>query len=148
MNIATLAPVARVTRRLAATPEQVFDAWTDPQKFRHWMAPGDTHVSSARADLRVGGAFEVVMSNSTKDLPHHGVYLAIDRPHRVVFTWESHATGPEPSVVTLELKAVEGGTELTLTHEKLPADQIKGHTWGWTGIADNIETWLQAGAPS
>ena len=34
MSSATLAPMARLTPRLPGTPEQVFDAWTDPRQFR------------------------------------------------------------------------------------------------------------------
>ena len=142
----TFSPAARITRRLPGTPEQIFDAWTDPRQFRVWMAPGGMVVSHATADLKVGGAYELVMRGDSGEIPHHGVYREIDRPRRLVFTWQSPFTGPEPSVVTIELKPTFGGTDLTLTHEKLPADQVEAHQRGWNSVGEKLEAWLGAGA--
>jgi hypothetical protein len=54
---------ARVSRRLSAPAERVFDAWLDPEAIRTWMAsalrgvdlPGD--VARVAVDPRVGGRF-------------------------------------------------------------------------------------------
>lgn len=147
MTAETLAPVVRLTRRLPGTPEQVFDAWTDPAKFRHWMAPGTLVVARAEADLRVGGRFELVMQGAQGDYPHHGTYRELDRPRRIVFTWISPATGSLPSVVTIELAPTFGGTDLTLTHEQLAPDRVADHRRGWDGIGDKLDAWLRDGMP-
>jgi len=41
MNRASIAdsPTAKVTRFLDASPEEVFDAWTNPDQARRWMCP-------------------------------------------------------------------------------------------------------------
>jgi len=45
-----------VTRRLAASPERVFESWVDPALLRRWLAP------NAEADARVGGRFRFEVS--------------------------------------------------------------------------------------
>ena len=45
-----------VQRRFAATPEQVFDAWTLPEVLTEWWSAGPSHRAGiAEVDLRVGG---------------------------------------------------------------------------------------------
>lgn len=58
-------------------------------------------VPSATVDPVEGGPFEIIMKVREKELPHSGVYETIDRPRRLVFTWESpHSI--DGSTVTLE----------------------------------------------
>lgn len=46
-------------------------------------------------------------------------------------------------MITVEFVAVEGGTEVALTHEGHPdADAVRSHTEGWTGVLANLEATL------
>jgi uncharacterized protein YndB with AHSA1/START domain len=141
----TGAPVVRLTRRLKATPEEVFDAWLDPESLKQWMRPGDITVPIAEVDARVGGRYRIVMRGSEADYDHEGEYREIDRPHRLAFTWISPATGGKPSLVTVELTPQGDETELVLTHAMLPNEDIAGkHRMGWTAaleeLADHVAT--------
>ena len=44
-----------LTRDFDATPEQVWQAWTDPQQLRQWHAQKPIEVTICEVDLRVGG---------------------------------------------------------------------------------------------
>lgn len=122
----------RIVRILPAPPEAVFDAWLDPEAIRVWMCPGDIFESVAEVEPRVGGRFRIVMRSPGRDDPHTGVYLEIDRPRRLVFTWSSAGTSHRDTVVTLELRPHgESGCELTLVHSDLPPDAVEPHTIGW-----------------
>jgi uncharacterized protein YndB with AHSA1/START domain len=77
-------------------------------------------------------------------IEHTGEFLVIDRPRRLVFTWQSPYTGATPSLVTIELVQVDGGTELRLVHERLPADQAGAHGGGWGRILDRLAEVLAA----
>ena len=57
MNRASIAdsPTAKVTRFLDATPEEVFDAWTNPAQARRWMCPFGASVPDLTLEARVGG---------------------------------------------------------------------------------------------
>lgn len=53
-----------VTRVLEATPEQIWDAFTDPDQIYRFFGPEGTHVprESVVIDLRVGGEFKLSMT--------------------------------------------------------------------------------------
>jgi uncharacterized protein YndB with AHSA1/START domain len=94
--------------------------------------------AAAEVDLRVGGRFRVVMTGEGRELEHTGEYLEVDPPRRLVFTWRSPYTGEEPSVVTVTLRPRGEGTELALTHERLPADQVDPHAGGWGRMLERL----------
>ena len=133
----------RIGRRLPASPEEVFDAWTDADSLREWMCPGASHVSALEVDPRVGGRFRIVMSDEAGSTEHTGEYRELRRPERLAFTWISEHTLGRETLVTVVLRAVGDETELTLTHEQLPNDEARrGHELGWTGIVDKLAAYL------
>jgi uncharacterized protein YndB with AHSA1/START domain len=123
-----------VRRVIPASREEVFDAWLDAENMAEWMRPGDTFEAKVELDPRVGGKFHILMIHGRDDHDHWGEYLEIDRPSRLSFTWISKATSNLPTIVTIELRDVEGGTELTLTHRGLPDAKIDDHRNGWGAI--------------
>jgi uncharacterized protein YndB with AHSA1/START domain len=132
-----------VVRRVIPVPrEAVFAAWLDPASLRHWMRPGDVERATAEVDPRVGGKFRIVMHHGDRDDEHWGEYLAIEPPSRVSFTWVSAYTNLEPTVVTVELLEKDDGTEVVLTHRRLPRERIDAHSNGWAGILQKLEETL------
>jgi uncharacterized protein YndB with AHSA1/START domain len=45
----------RLTREIAASPEDIFDAWTDADSLAQWLVPIAGGSTRARVDARVGG---------------------------------------------------------------------------------------------
>lgn len=127
-----------IRRRIRAASEAVFAAWTDPESIRHWMCPGDTVTAEAQLDLRVGGAFRIVMKSQTRDVEHTGRYEVIDPPRRLVFTWMSTATDYQPTRVTVEIVDQGEECEVVLTHEQLPVKAVEAHRGGWGQIVDKL----------
>lgn len=135
MNAVSHVPTVTVRREIAASAEELFDAWLDPESLAVWMRPGDTMRSTIKVDARVGGAFEIVMHTPRGPIAHTGTYQAIERPRRLVFTWNSPYAHNIDSLVTVEFRPVRGVTEIVLTHERLPsAEAAAAHTGGWTDI--------------
>lgn len=133
-----------VSRTIQAPVERVFDAWLDPDMLVRFMTPGeDVTVPSATVDPVEGGAFEIIMKVGEKELPHSGVYETIDRPGRLVFTWESpHSI--DGSTVTVEFAPVDGGTEVTLTQVRFSSEDSRdGHEKGWTAILAALGSTLE-----
>jgi uncharacterized protein YndB with AHSA1/START domain len=130
----------RITRRIRATPEELFDAWTDADGMRTWMTPADAKDARAVLDVRVGGKFEIDMIGPRGTHEHRGEYLVVDRPKKLSFTWVSVHVANLPTVVTLEFKALsKEETELTLTHEGFPSVESRnGHLEGWGMIVDKL----------
>src|SRR4029077_8742144 len=135
----TSAPL-RIVRVLPASAEEVFDAWIDPESLAVWMAPGSVVRSVVEVDARVGGRFRIVMKGPDCDHEHTGEYLVLERPHRLVFTWISEATGGRTTTVSVDLRPRgHDAVELTLTHEGLPDEAAAAnHRSGWGGILEKL----------
>jgi uncharacterized protein YndB with AHSA1/START domain len=124
-----------VVRRFIPVPrERVFAAWLDPASLAQWMRPAKTTDATVDVDSRVGGKFRIVMIEGRERYEHTGEYLAIEPPARLSFTWISKATDLKPTVVTIDFLERDTGTELVLTHRRLPASEIESHRSGWTDI--------------
>jgi uncharacterized protein YndB with AHSA1/START domain len=141
MSAVAHVPTVRVSREIAAPAAVLFDAWLDPAKLSVFMRPGDTKLSDVKVDPRVGGAFEIVMHTANGAVPHTGAYQEITRPRRLVFTWNSPFAGSHGSLVTVEFNAKGQGTEIVITHERLPSEEmVTAHSGGWSSILDRIAT--------
>ena len=135
-----------VVRRLISVPrELVFAAWLDPVSLAQWMCPGSVTGATVEIDPRVGGQFRIVMHHAQGDEEHRGAYLVIEPPALLSFTWISAHTGQRSTVVTIELNEHGGGTELILTHRRLPSAEVDAHKRGWTDIARKLEATLTTG---
>jgi uncharacterized protein YndB with AHSA1/START domain len=112
------------------------------------MCPGDVTSATAEIDPRVGGRFRIVMAHGRGDTDHWGEYLEIEPPSRLSFTWISANTGNLPSIVTIDLHEKDGGTEVVLTHRRLPPGKVESHRKGWTDIVRKLgETLADEAAP-
>jgi uncharacterized protein YndB with AHSA1/START domain len=130
----------RLSRVIAASREQVFRAWTDPALLRQWFCPVDMSVALAEADLRVGGAYKVRMRKSSGELhTTYGVYREIIPNEKLVFTWGWEGPDRHETLVTIELRDKDNGTELVMIHERF-ADQASAdhHGQGWRSCFDNL----------
>lgn len=129
-----------VKKQMAASCEEVFDAWLDPMSLVEFMRPGQIQRVDAEVDARVGGKFRIDMVGMSDTTRHTGEYLVIDRPRVLKFTWISKHTDNRPSVVTIELTARGADNcEIVLTHTGLPNEtEVKNHTAGWTFIAGKL----------
>lgn len=77
----------RTSRVLPATPEEVFDAYTDAEKQKIWFSILDEEPSvvEIEVDLRVGGIQTAVWGPSRDELFREvQTFRVIDRPHRLV----------------------------------------------------------------
>ncbi len=141
------APIVQ-ERDLRASPEAVFRAWSDPARLSGWLCPAEgMRPASVELDFRVGGAFRIVMHGAERDYGQTGVYLEIDPPKRLVFTWVSDFV-PEAVAatrVTVSLEPAGSGTRLRLVHDELPdSDTYDGHAAGWSRILDLVTADLEA----
>jgi uncharacterized protein YndB with AHSA1/START domain len=129
----------RVTQRFAATAERVYDAFLDPDKAARFLFATPTgQVVRCDIDARVGGAFSIVDRRNGEDVAHNGTYVELDRPRRIVFTFLAEKYSNESSKVSIDIRPLHRGCELTLTHE-IPAafaafeDRTRS---GWTAILE------------
>lgn len=113
-----------VTHRFAAPPETVMDAWLEPNKVRAWFGAavqrmglaGD--VARIEIDPRVGGAFLFSDMRGGVEACHWGTYLELERPNRMVFTWNTDESDEDdPIRIELTLEPDGEGCVATLVTE-------------------------------
>ncbi len=134
-------PSLTIKRRFKAPPAKVYAAWTDPDKVKGWIGPGETKAKSVESDLRVGGHYRWVMvAPSGEEHDVRGVYREVVPNEKLVFTWAWKSTPERESLVTVLLKPDGDGTLLTLTHEQFfDEDARDRHQFGWNGALDKME---------
>ena len=139
----------RLSRRLPASPEVVFDAYTDAEQQKIWFAILDTEpgVVEIEVDLRVGGRQTAVWGPDRDHLFRETqTFLEIDRPHRLVT--ESVGSDPEGSTMTTRVEVTfedaEGGTLMTVVQSGFPTPELRDFfaTHAWVGAFDRIEAYL------
>lgn len=117
--------------RIGATPDEVFPYLTDASLMVRWM--GDW------ADLQPdrGGKFVVDING----VPIRGHYVAVEPPHRVVFTWGAAGNDtlpPGSTTVEITLRPDGGETVVELVHRGLPPEELARHRVGWGHFLDRL----------
>lgn len=143
MANAETADAVEVEVRIAASPETVFDFFTDPDRMTQWMG------RSAELDPRPGGGFRCEANEEAVAI---GEYVELDPPRRVVFSWgwdgEDSVTPPGSSRVEVLLAPDGDGTHLRLIHRDLPsAESAEKHGHGWRHYLDRLATRAAGGDP-
>jgi uncharacterized protein YndB with AHSA1/START domain len=130
-----------LTKLIRARRERVFEAWTNPELIKQWMGPGDITVPAAQVELKVGGRYRMEMDNAGKQLAVYGEYVEIVPNRKLVFTWGWEGPNRCETLVTVRFEDKDGGTEVTLLHERFAnADDMGRHEHGWTGSLAKLAT--------
>lgn len=135
--------VVRIERTFAASPEQVFDAWTSPEVMRRWFhCEPDWDTPEAEVDLRVGGKVRVVMRRPDGTRAGgQGEYTVIDRPHRLVMAWTFDDDRSNEQLIELSFSAeADGSTTVLMVNSRISTDERRdGQDQGWRGCLDELE---------
>jgi uncharacterized protein YndB with AHSA1/START domain len=134
-----------IQRTIAAPPEKVFAAWTDPGLLAQWWGPPGTHVTSVEIDLQINGRYRIGLQQPNHDIYFvNGTYQLIQPPEKLIFTWhwEQPSMDIGQSLVTIEIRRHGPHSNLTLTHAQLPQPARASHRQGWQGILHNLATFL------
>ena len=135
----------RVERTYDATPEEVFDAWTNPTVLERWGAPGpEWEAPLVEVDLREGGHYRLATRHRENGEVHTvvGQYKEIRRPDRLTYSWawENEPRSDTVSTVTVEFRGQNGRTTVLLTHSGLENEtSLEIHTHGWNGVMETLE---------
>jgi uncharacterized protein YndB with AHSA1/START domain len=130
-----------LVRRYRASPAQVFGAWTDAEALARWWGPHHTRVETAEVDARPGGRFRTVLVEIESGARHEvsGRYSEVEPERRLVFSWAWSSAPERVSRVTVTLRPVPEGTELTLVHDRFAdAGTATRHRRGWTESLERL----------
>jgi len=138
----------RLRRRFEAPREEVFGAWTKAEALKRWWCPDGWTPAEIEIDLRAGGAFRIGMRRLSGGPAVYvrGWFQEVRAPERLTYTWQWENAFEEmgETRVIVEFREVGSGTELLLTHERLPEIPIcLQHRSGWLIALDRIEHLLR-----
>src|SRR5262245_37096470 len=140
-----------VSRVIHAPRERVFDAWIRPELRRQWWLNNRGEpLTACEIDARIGGRYHMEEYYDLPDEPGYGPnylwtldgeFLEVDRPNRLAFTWNVNHNPPVVNHrVTVEFRAVPGGTEVTITHVGRMDRKMRGGTQtGWSELLEHLE---------
>lgn len=138
----------RLERWFDASPEDVFDAYTDPVAQREWYPDQPGWVVEAQCDLRVGGRWSVAFGPpGSEPYRETNVFKEIDRARRLVYT--STVTMPDGSSFDTGMEVTfeeqDGRTRMTIVHTGFPTAELRDdHRGGWPGFLDRLERVVNA----
>lgn len=146
----------RVTRHYKVSRDKVYEAWTNAEALGQWFGPRSHKCSVDAFDLREGGRYRIRMipigaddtdcgGDSEKDSVCAGTFVQVQPPKKLVmtFTWIENGGEIGETLLSVELLEVDNGTEVTLTHERLPNEEMrKAHAGGWQGTLECLDQYL------
>ena len=113
----------RFHRVLRATPDRIYRAFLDPDAMVKWLPPNGFTGKVHHMDARVGGTYKMSFTNFTTGKSHSfgGEYLELVPNERIRNTDKfDDPNMPGVMQVTVTLKKVLVGTEVTIVQEQLP----------------------------
>ena len=136
-------PLERVIS-IDASPDTVFNFFTDPELWAKWWGTGST------IEPRAGGRLLIHHANGVEVT---GEVLEVDVPNRIVFTY-GYTTGTMvgQSRVTIGVEPAGGSTRVRLVHEFEEETARDQHVQGWRHqlalLANVVTDFLHQGAPT
>lgn len=110
-------------RVFAAKPEKVYRAFRDPDALARWMPPNGFTGKVHKLEAKAGGKFKMSFRNFTTDTPisFGGEYLELAPNECLRYTDVFDGPNlPGEMRVTVNLKQVSVGTEVTIVQEGIP----------------------------
>ncbi len=113
----------RLHRVFATRPEKIYRAFLEPDAIASWLPPFGFLCTVHELDPKVGGRHRMSFRNFTTGQSHSfgGTYRELIPGQRLVYTDSfDDANLPGEMVVTVDLKAVSSGTEVSIEQTGVP----------------------------
>jgi uncharacterized protein YndB with AHSA1/START domain len=123
-----------VETTVAASIEKVWRAYTTPENIKQWTAASDDwHTTTAKVDLRVGGAFSSRMEakDGSMGFDFAGTYTRIVE-HRLI----EYSFGDRTAQV--EFADSPNGVRVQVTFDSEQTHSIEQQQQGWQAILNNF----------
>jgi uncharacterized protein YndB with AHSA1/START domain len=132
----------RLHRVLAARPEKIYRAFIEADALARWLPPNGFTGAVQQLEPRVGGSHRMSFRNFTTGQSHAfgGEYLELVPSERLRYTDRFDDPNlPGEMRVTVTLKKVAVGTELTIVQEGVPEQiPVEACYLGWQESLRNL----------
>ncbi|MEK6985357.1 MAG: SRPBCC domain-containing protein [Candidatus Thermoplasmatota archaeon] len=142
----------RLVRVIKAPAERIYQCFIDPDAYAKWIPPHGFTGKVHHMEPKVGGTFRMSFNTINRSWGHAfgGVYKELVPNKRIVHTdkFEDESMGKGTMTVTIDLKPVKGGTELTIVQSGIPKGPAgEGAPYGWSQSLDNLATLCEQELP-
>ena len=142
----------RLHRVLKASPALVYKAFLDPDALSRWLPPDGYLCKVFQLDARVGGSFKMAFTQFNNGHSHAfgGEYLELVPNELLRYT----DVFDDPNLsgvieVTVKLKAVSCGTDLSVTQAGVPAVIPEEACYlGWQDSLRHLARLVEGGPPA
>jgi uncharacterized protein YndB with AHSA1/START domain len=142
----------RLHRVLATKPEKVYRAFLDPDAKARWLPPNGFTGKVHHIDAKVGGTYKMSFTNFTTGatIGFGGEYLELVPNQRLRYTDRFDDPNlPGEIMVTVNLKAVSVGTEITIVQEGIPeVIPVEACYLGWQESLRNLARLVEPEIPN
>jgi len=139
-------------RVIAANPEKIYRAFLNPDALARWMPPNGFTGKVHHMEAKVGGTFKMSFTNFTTEKSHSfgGVFRELVQNERLRYTESFDDPNlPGEIQVTVTLKKVSVGTELTIVQEGIPSViPLEACYLGWQESLANLARLVEPEIPN
>ncbi len=135
---------AKVNIRINAPVSKVWEGLTKPEMIKQYL-----HGTEAISDWRVGSSLVFKGTWKGKSYSDKGVILKMEKEKLFQYSWLSSMSGLEDrpenySIITYNLRPVDGGTELSLTQENVANEEArKNSEKNWSDVLNVLKDLLE-----
>ena len=138
-------------RVLTAKPEKIYRAFLDRDAMAKWLPPNGYTCSVHHMDAKVGGTYKMSFTNFTtqKSMSFGGEYRELVENERLRYTDNFDDPNLSGKIqVTVTLKKVSLGTEMTIVQEGLPTViPLEACYVGWQQSLNNLAKLVEPEIP-
>jgi uncharacterized protein YndB with AHSA1/START domain len=138
-------------RVLTAKPEKIYRAFLDRDAMAKWLPPNGYTCSIHHMDAKVGGTYKMSFTNFTtqKSMSFGGEYRELVENKRLRYTDNFDDPNLSGEIqVTVTLKKVSLGTEMTIVQEGLPTViPLEACYVGWQQSLNNLAKLVEPEIP-
>ena len=138
-------------RVLTAKPEKIYRAFLDRDAMAKWLPPNGYTCSVHHMDAKVGGTYGMSFTNFTtqKSMSFGGEYRELVENERLRYTDNFDDPNLSGEIqVTVTLKKVSLGTEVTIVQEGLPTViPLEACYVGWQQSLNNLAKLVEPEIP-
>jgi uncharacterized protein YndB with AHSA1/START domain len=139
-----------ITRVIAASPQNLYRCWTEPELIKQWFTPRPWTTPVVETDVRPAGSNYILMRGpNDEEHPNRGIYLEV-QPGRKLVTTDAYTDAWTPSekpflTIVVTFEDAEGGAclytarALHWSEADRKAHEDMGFHQGWGAATDQLE---------
>ena len=137
-------------KTFSASVNDLYDAWTNPEKLKEWWKPAGNKLVNVENDVREGGAikYEFEGDDNRKTIVITGEYKEVKPAQRLVYSWNWQIVGSDKLSnnhfeLTIEFSGEGSGSKIAVTQADEDAEEsVHPRKKGWDDELESLSKFL------